>query len=231
MSQFKTAAYLDFQDVNQSLSYDSFQEDGKQTIELGDFRRGMCVCVSLPETGVLSVSYQGEVLIRLALPEGENRVNLAQDVVAAEGEVTLALSIDGSEVYTRTYNLVGDYMTAYTEYMFRLYRDRREAERLERLRMQCPQPQEGETTASLALAKYTSASAEAHELHRLLHTIRAIDLSHLFPITFTLGDTTDRRKMIDSAIGNISDRLHDAQRLLASITLTVEHARYYNDQN
>jgi hypothetical protein len=65
---------------------------------------------------------------------------------------------------------------------------------------------------------------------RLLGGLHAIDISHMFSITQSLGDSPDRRKMIDSALEALSTQLHKALQGLANVALDVEHARYYQDQ-
>jgi hypothetical protein len=231
MSQDQNVAYLDFPDQKRSLSFDSFCENGQRALERYPLESGMCICVELADAGTLLISWNGLLHKELNLPGGSHKLLLEANIPEGAGELTLEVIVDGRESgEKRAYRLVSDYMLEYSEYMFRVFRDQREAQRLNRLRMQCPAPHEGQTLASLTGDKYDAASREVEQVHRSLGNLHAIDLAHMFHISQSLGDSQDRRNQIDSALSGLCMQLHKALQSLENISLNVEHARYYHDQ-
>jgi len=230
MNQNHNVAYLDFPDEQRSLTFDSFSENGVQTIERPVYHDGMCICAELAGAGKIFISWNGALHKELNLPGGSHKLLLEDHIPAGVGQLTLAVVVDREAGEERAYRLVSDYMMEYTEYLFRVYKDQREAERLKRLQMQCPAPHDGQTLASLTKEKYEAASGEAEQVHRALGHLTAIDLSHMFHITLSLGDSQDMRKLADAALSNLGDQLRKALQSLDNIALNVEHARYYTDQ-
>jgi len=231
MSQNQNVAYLDFPDQQRSLSFDSFHENDKQTIERPSYGDGMCICAELSHAGHLSISWNGVMHKVLNLPGGKHELLLDGNLPAGEGELTLEVVVVGQKAGpARAYRLVSDYATEYTQYMFRVFREQREAQRLTRLQAQCPTPDDGQTFASLTAEKYQAASSEVERVHRALGDLHAIDLAHMFHITNSMGDSQDRRSQIDNAVDSLCNQLRQALGSLENIALNVEHARYYSDQ-
>jgi hypothetical protein len=231
MSQSQNVAYLNFSDEEKSFSFDSFCENGLQTIERPSSFDEMCICVELTDAGKLSVSWNGELHKELDLPGGSHKILLADNIPAGEGELALALAVGQESGVPRAYRLVTDYVMEYSEYLFRVHKDRRDAQTLKRLQMQCPAPQDGQTFTALSEEKYDTASREVEQVARLLGDLHALDLSHMFHITVSLGDTPDRRKQIDNRLSGLSGQLRRSLQILDQAALNVEHARYYAEQN
>jgi hypothetical protein len=230
MSHNQNASYLDFADQQHSLSFESFYEDGKQTIELPSPAAGMCICTDLSDQGKLHISWNGTPHAEINLAPGNHKFPLAGAVPAGEGVLSLELVVGDETKSNRVYSLVSDYVFQYSEYMFRVYKDQREAQTLSRLRMQCPAPQDEQTLASLSADKYGAASGDAERLAKLLGDLHPIDLSHMFQFPASLGDTPQLRKQIDNALLNVAGQLRAAAQIVESASLNVEHARYYADQ-
>jgi hypothetical protein len=230
MTTNQNAAYLDFPDQQRSLSFESFYENGKQTIELPPPHAGMCICVDLSAAAKLLISWNGSLHSQLDLPAGNHKLPLADSVPFGDGELALELVLSDETRLQRVYILASDYVFHYSEYMFRVYKAQRDAQTLKRLQMQCPAPKDVETHSQLSAAKYAAAGSDAEKLAVLLAHLDPLMLSHMFGFPASLGDTQSLRRQIDAALLNVSVILHKANQIVEDAKLNVEHARYYADQ-
>ncbi len=230
MSHNRNVAYLDFPDLARSLTFDSFWHDGAQTMERQTVSFGICVCAELDEAATLSISWNGALVNKVRLSAGSHKLLLEDIIPAGDGLLTLAVTVGQEARDKRVYRLVSDYGAQYTVHMFNVFHEMRRTQRLNRLKTQCPSPRDGESLSSLSEGKYRAAAQEVEQVHRALGNLRAIDLSHQFLLTLSLGDSEDRRMQIDSSLSALAEQLRKALQSLDNITLNVEQARYYTDQ-
>jgi hypothetical protein len=230
MSHNRNVAFLDFPDPARSLTFDSFWHDGAQFMERQTVALGMCICAELDEACTLSITWNGVLRNKVNLSAGSHKLLLGSIITAGEGVLILAVSAGQEARDKRVYRLVSDYGARYTAHMFNVFGELRRMQRLNRLKAQCPPPREGETLSSLSEGKYRAAALEVEQVHRDLGNLRAIDVSHLFFISLSMGDNEDLRKQIDSSLSSLADQLRKALQSLDSATLNVEQARYYTDQ-
>ena len=127
MSQSKNNVYLDFSDLNQTLSYESFHDDDAQVLEVPAPGNSICLRVDLVEPATLSFAFTGQATASIKLDAGSHQLPLADEAVGSANELKISIRVNGCLSYQRHYKLVRNYGLEYTAFMFRLYQNRQNA--------------------------------------------------------------------------------------------------------
>jgi hypothetical protein len=221
----KTQIYLDCPGEERIPRFPCFFEDGK--LYMGLPASGIVVFVDAASKGTLEAIVNGQAVAKEALEPGRHNIPLTKFVPQAAGEAYFTFTADGAEtVKSLVYAFVHDYSGAYASFERRRRENHDRLARLQRLALDCPPPQEGETYDVLIARQYELAKTSTGGAQEQLQKAAALaaQLS-----TMTARCETDTAAMTElSRLG--AEASNRANQLLAAVKTSLEYADYYRSQ-